>query len=96
MREQDYQAKIVKLIEARGGYVVKVITASKKGVPDIIACLDGKFLAVEVKTPRTMNNVSPLQTHNLKKINDAGGYAMVAWSVDRVEELLNDISISEG
>lgn len=91
MKEQDYQAKIVKLIESRGGYVVKVIVASKKGVPDIIACCHGHFIAIEVKTPRTINNVSLLQQHNLKRINDSGGYAIVAWDVERVEELLDCI-----
>ncbi len=91
MREQDYQKKIVTLLEERGAYVVKVITASKKGVPDVIALCDGVFIAIEVKTPSTMNNVSDLQKYNLKKINDAGGIAIVAWSVDRVEEILDEL-----
>ena len=91
MNEQAYQKKITKLLEDKGAYVVKVIVGNKKGIPDIIACYKGKFLAIEVKTPRTMNNVSPLQTFNLKKINDCGGYSIVAWSTDRVEEILEMI-----
>lgn len=91
MREQDYQRKIVKLIEDRGGYVVKVISASKKGVPDIIACYGGLFLAIEVKTPRTMNNVSPLQQHNLNKVSASGGHSLVAWSVEAVSEVLDEL-----
>jgi Holliday junction resolvase len=91
VKEQDYQRKIVKLLESKGAYVVKVITASKKGVPDVIACYKGHFIAIEVKTPNTMNNVSPLQQYNLKTINDAGGYALVAWSINVVEEMMEMI-----
>jgi Holliday junction resolvase len=79
------------MLEAKGAYVVKVITASKKGVPDIIGSYKGVFIAIEVKTPTSMNNVSPLQQYNLKKINDTGGYALVAWSTDAVEEMLEVI-----
>jgi len=94
-KEQDYQKKIVKMLEARGAYIVKVITASKKGVPDIIGCYKGHFIAVEVKTPTTMNNVSPLQQYNLKEINDRGGYAIVAWEVKDVEQMLEVIDENE-
>ncbi len=91
MTEQDYQKKIIKLLESRGAYVVKVSVASKKGVPDVLACYKGKFIAVEVKTPKTMGNVSPLQVVNLRKINDAGGIATVAWSHYMVEDILDQI-----
>ena len=90
-KEQDYQKKIVKMLETRGAYIVKVITASKKGVPDIIGCYKGHFIAIEVKTPTTMNNVSPLQQYNLREINDRGGYAIVAWNVKDVEQMLGVI-----
>ncbi len=91
MSEQKYQKKITGAIEYRGGYVVKVIVASKSGVPDILACYKGHFIAIEVKTPTTMNNTSKLQDFNLKKVNDAGGYAIVAWNANVIDELLDEI-----
>ena len=107
MKEQDFQRKIVKELEDNSAYTVKVITASKKGVPDILACLPitkemamkhfekydtlGVFVAVEVKTPRTLNNTSKLQDYNLAKINEAGGIAIVAWSSEVVKETLEEI-----
>ena len=107
MKEQDYQRKIVDYLATQDTYTVKVITASKKGVPDIVGCLPitkemamkhfetydtlGVFMAVEVKTPRTINNTSKLQDYNLAKINEAGGIAIVAWSVDAVSEVLEAI-----
>ncbi len=108
MKEQDYQRKIVDVLsKEKDAYTIKVITASTKGVPDVVACMPltkeqamkhfekfdtlGIFVAVEVKTPRTMNNTSKLQEYNLKKINEAGGVAMVAWSDLAVLDTLEDI-----
>jgi len=88
MKEQDYQRKIVKYLEERGHYVVKVISASKKGVPDILACVNGHFLAIEVKTPTTMGNTSKLQEYNLKKIKEAKGESMVAYDVGHVASMV--------
>jgi len=91
MREQDYQSKIVHYLESRGAYVVKVVAASKKGVPDILACYKGKFIAVEVKTPTTRSNTTKLQEYNLNKISEAGGYSGVAVHIDDINPLLNRI-----
>ena len=91
MREQDYQSKIIKRVEARGGYVVKVISAGKKGVPDVLICYRGYFIAVEVKTPDKMKNTSPLQDYNIKLIQSAGGRALVACEFEQVKEILDDI-----
>jgi len=91
MKEQDYQKKIVKYLESKGAYVVKVITASKKGVPDVLACYKGRFIAIEVKTPTTMNNASELQKYNLEKIRDAGGVAMISCEASDLDYTLKRI-----
>jgi len=91
MREQDYQRKIVKHLESLGAYVVKVVAASKKGVPDILACYKGKFIAIEVKTPTTRKNTTKLQDYNLNKVRQAAGYAMVAVDIEDLECILNEI-----
>ncbi len=88
MKEQDYQRKIVKYLEGRGHYVVKVISASKKGVPDILACVNGYFLAIEVKTPTTMGNTSKLQEYNLAKIEEAEGVSVVAYDVGQIDGMV--------
>ena len=82
MKEQQLQAQIIKYIIARGGYTVKVITATKAGVPDIIACLSGQFYGIEVKVGR--NKPSPLQLANLRAIAKAGGVDIVAYSLEDV------------
>jgi Holliday junction resolvase len=59
---------------------------STPGVPDIIGIYRGKFLAIEVKTER--GKLSPHQERFIQNINDAGGIAFVARSVDDVIEKL--------
>jgi len=93
VKEQQYQSKIVKYLESRGAYVVKVVAASKKGVPDILACYKGQFIAIEVKTPETRSNVSKLQDYNLNKISKAGGISGVAVHPDDLFKLMLDIDL---
>ena len=85
MKEQDYQKKLINWLECRGHYAVKIVSAGKKGVPDIIACVNGFFLGIEVKTPDTATNTSKLQDYNLKKIMEAKGEAVVAVEIKDVE-----------
>jgi Holliday junction resolvase len=91
MKEQTYQKKLIEYLEKRGAYVVKVISASKKGVPDIIACYKGKFIGVEVKTPQKIKNTTELQEYNLKMIQQAGGYAIVACYEKDLEDIIEEI-----
>ena len=91
MTEQQIQKKIITYLEAEyNAYVVKVVTASKSGVPDILCCIEGMFVGIEVKTSKSINNVSKLQLHNIGKIEQASGIAFVACSVEQVREALND------
>jgi len=87
--EQQVQKKITNFLEKQGAYVVKVVSATKAGVPDILACYKGRFLGIEVKKPSTKNNTSKLQDYNLDKIVEASGLSCVAWEVDQVEDLLD-------
>lgn len=89
--EQKIQSDIKTWIEKQGGYVVKVVQATKAGVPDLLVCYKGKFIGIEVKRPCTKNNVSKLQIHNLNLIKAADGLTIVAWDLDRVIEFFKEI-----
>ena len=95
MKEQGIQRKIIKWLESEGYYVIKIISASKAGVPDIITCINGIFVAIEVKTPSTKSNVSELQKYNLDAILKSGGYSLVAWELEQVKEYINAIIIDQ-
>ena len=51
MLEQAIQKKILKELKHLEIYAYKNITTNKKGVPDIICCYLGRFIAFEVKRP---------------------------------------------
>ena len=91
MKEQDIQRKIIKWLEGEGAYVVKIVSATKAGVPDIICCYQGRFIAIEVKTPKTKNNVSALQKYNLDKVLTAQGHSLVAWELDQVKQFIRSL-----
>ena len=56
------------------------------GIPDIIACVDGRFFAFEVKTPE--GRLTKLQEHTIHRIRVAGGHACVVRSVEDVKAVL--------
>lgn len=57
-----------------------------KGISDILGCYQGKMLCIEVKKPG--GRVSPDQEKFIARVNEEGGIAFVAWSVDDVVEKL--------
>ena len=63
------------------------------GLPDIICCLNGHFVAFEVKTPT--GKLTKLQSATLKKINDANGQAFKVTSVDEVKAIIRKIEEAE-
>lgn len=89
--EQQIQTKIKDWIEKNGGYVVKVVQATKAGVPDLLVCYKGMFIGIEVKRPSTKGNVSKLQKHNLNLIQAAEGKAIVAWDLDMVIDFFKEL-----
>lgn len=56
------------------------------GIPDLIVCYRGKFLAFEVKTPQGKPTL--LQTVTLRQIARAGGYATIVRSVQEVKDII--------
>jgi Holliday junction resolvase len=62
------------------------------GTPDILACINGRFVAIEVKRPNG-GVVSALQKSKLKKIEQVGGVSIVARSVEDVSEMLQQRNV---
>lgn len=59
----------------------------KSGVPDILACWKGKFIAIECKAPGKEHSVTDLQKDQLNAIAAAGGIALVVSDVSDLEVL---------
>ena len=56
------------------------------GIPDIIACIGGRFYAFEVKTPS--GKLTKLQEATLQRIRKAKGKACKVSSVEEVKTIL--------
>jgi len=94
MNEQQVQKKILQYLTRKGIYTIKVISASKRGVPDIIACYKGKFIGIEVKKDFS-SKPTELQKKNLFEIKQAKGYAFVAYGykdfINTFEQIEEDL-----
>lgn len=77
--EKNLENRMKKFIETMGGWQVKFHANSftKSGIPDCLCCVEGRFVAVEVKS--SQGKPSPLQIHQLKQIDKAGGYAILLY-----------------
>ncbi len=60
------------------------------GIPDIIVCYKGRFMALECKVGN--NKPTVLQEMTIKQISKAGGYAIVVRSLDDVKNAIETIS----
>ena len=86
MLESALQYNILKRLKEIGFWTVKTIACNKDGVPDILACKDGRFYAFEVKTCEGV--VSCRQEREILKIGRAGGIACVVRSVEELNKIL--------
>ena len=69
------------------GFKVMGGAQQKRGVPDIVGCWKGMFVAFEVKRP-VVGRVSDLQAHIIDQINSVGGRAFVVYSVEDVKRAI--------
>ena len=56
------------------------------GIPDMIVCYRGRFIAFECKVGS--NQPTVLQAVTIRKIIEAGGYALVIRSVDEAKQVI--------
>lgn len=77
--ETVFKERIKPMLEALGGsWWVKTQMLSTLGIPDYLGCVQGAFIALELKKDRK-SKPSKLQLWVLGKIMDAGGIAMVVY-----------------
>lgn len=88
-KEQNIQDVIMKFIKSIGGLPIKqnqIGIYAQAGVPDIIACIKGKFVAIEVKRPG--QKPKPIQVAFLDSINKKGGLAFWSDNLEKVKDEL--------
>jgi Holliday junction resolvase len=87
--EQQIQKEIIKYLHGVGAYTFKTVNSNRAGIPDVIVCINGKFIAFEIKRPN--GKATPLQELEIKKITQAKGIAKVVHSVDEVKSIVGSI-----
>lgn len=78
--EKSFENKVKNFLDERGAYFIKYWAGAqftKSGIPDILACIHGYFVGIEVKAEN--GRPTPIQLFNVRKINDAGGFAFVLY-----------------
>lgn len=78
--EKNFENRIKNFLKSEGAWFIKYWAGSqftKSGIPDILACINGYFVAIEVKGQN--GKPSELQLHTIKKIREAGGFAFVLY-----------------
>ena len=88
-KEQDIQTSIISYIKSIGGLPIKqnqIGIYGQAGVPDIIACIKGRFVGIEVKRPG--QKPKPIQEAFLDAINKKGGIGLWADNLDKVKDTL--------
>jgi Holliday junction resolvase len=88
VKEKWVKQQVVKLLKEKGVYYFFPVAGgyTSIGVPDIVACINGLFVAIECKAGK--NRPTELQYRNLEKIRDNGGLAMLVNEND-LESLAN-------
>lgn len=84
MKEKTIENQIKRYLDRLGCWYMKVHGSAfqKAGVPDLIACIGGRFVGIEIKRPG--GKLSALQQLQIDEINRNGGCAFVAYSVEDV------------
>lgn len=80
--EKRFENKIKRFLDDNNCWYVKYFANNytKRGIPDLLACVNGYFVAIEVKAEN--GTPSELQKYNVKKIQEAGGIALILYPKD--------------
>ena len=76
MREQQYQAKIIKKYEAHGYFVLNLIKTNCNGIPDLL-CLKANEAPMFIEIKAKKGVVSKLQEYRIKQLKEKGFVAFV-------------------
>lgn len=81
MNEHDLRRKFNAWLKQQGDRVwwfkVSGGPFQRPNVPDYLLCVEGRFVAVELKHPDGSTEPTPGQLHELQRIEKAGGWSWV-------------------
>lgn len=78
--EKNFENRVKKWIKSVGGWYVKYWAGgafTSSGIPDLLSCIKGRFVAIEVKADD--GEPSELQIWTVSQIRKAGGVAVILY-----------------
>ena len=95
--EKSFENKIKRYLKDKGCYRVKYHGNyfSENGTPDVLVCIKGYFLAIEVKAQT--GKASELQLVKVDAIRKAGGFAYVVYPSgwDKLKDIIDGLLIDK-
>lgn len=82
-QEKNLENRVKQYLKEQGCWYIKYWAGggpTKSGVPDLLVCCNGVFMAVELKAPR--GKPSDLQLRTLRRIQASGGLAVLLYPRD--------------
>lgn len=93
--EKKFENQIKRYLDSIDAWHVKFFANNftKAGIPDLLCCVNGYFVGIEVKADN--GKPSELQLHNIRKIREAGGFAFVVYpsGFDKLKDILNNLKL---
>ena len=68
--ESQVQSKIIKELESKGYYLIKLIKTNKNGIPDLLAIRKNEIYFIEVK--RKDGKLSKIQEYRIRELESKG------------------------
>jgi Holliday junction resolvase len=95
-RESAISRGIITELRQRGVFAFKIHGSALMmvGLPDIIACVDGRFVAFETKTPEKRRNVSKAQQRIHELIRRAGGVCRVVCGSQEALSIIAELRLN--
>lgn len=85
--ETRFKRKVVRILEDMGAKVFVIQQLGKHGDPDLLICLRGKFIALELKKD-IKSKARPLQVYVLEQVTKARGFAKVVYPENLDETIM--------
>jgi Holliday junction resolvase len=82
MTEKQFENKIKKFLKSHNIWFTKIWGGGyqKAGIPDILACVNGRFVAIELKG--SSGKPTELQKYNIRRINECNGVGVILYPKD--------------
>ncbi|RKD25230.1 VRR-NUC domain-containing protein [Caminicella sporogenes DSM 14501] len=80
MTEKQFQGKVIKFLKSQPNtWFFKVFGGGyqRAGIPDLICCINGVFIAIELKGDN--GKPTEIQKMNIRNINAAGGIGVILY-----------------